>query len=296
MKRGLFLRGLLKSGAVNQKNSPGGDNLYNMGMVFSPARFFIPALLFCLPSVSFSYYGDPVTNALKDIKSLRAAPARLSEAPAVYLAGGLLGAGIFIYSFDGQIRRIAGNNKSSSLDNIARQTEKIGNGGYELAMLGAFAGAGYVFKNYKMKDTAWLAAESFLAANAIGTVVKYSLGRARPYGGYGKRAFKPFAFKTVRTSFPSGHTTSAFSVAAVLALRYDSPWAGLAAYGAASAVALQRVYSDKHWASDGFFGAILGTVTGRAVIRRAGSGPAKSAYLLPVITPDYSGALAVVRF
>ena len=260
------------------------------------ARFFIPALLLFLPSVSFSYDGDPVTNAIKDIGHLRTAPARLSAPPAVYLAGGLLGAGALIYSFDGQIRHIACKNRTTSLDDISKQAEKIGNGGYELAMLGAFAGAGYAFRNDKLKDTALLAAEAFLAANAIGGVVKYSAGRARPFGENGKRAFKPFAFKTVRASFPSGHTTSAFSIASVLASRYDSSWVGIAAYGAASAAALQRVYSDKHWASDVFTGAVLGMVTGRTVVRRACGRFSKSAYLLPVLGPDFSGALVTVRF
>jgi len=265
-------------------------------MAILRARFFWSAIILCLPSVSFTYDGNPVANAVKDIEYMHSAPARLSDAPAAYLAGSLLGAGAIIYSFDGQLRRVARNNKTSSLDHIAIQTEKIGNGGYELAMLGAFATAGYAFKNDKLKDTSLLAAESFLAANAIGTVLKYSVGRARPYGEEGKRAFKPFTFKTVHTSFPSGHTTSAFSVASVFAARYDSPWVGIAAYGAASATALQRVYSDKHWASDVFFGAILGVATGRTVMLRGGGGSVKSAYVIPVFGPDFSGALAAVRF
>jgi membrane-associated phospholipid phosphatase len=266
-------------------------------MVAIRARFFIPVLLVCLPSFSFAYDGDPVTNAVKDIGYLRAERTRLAQPRAAYLAGGLLGTGVLIYSFDAQLRHIARKNRTSSLDDLALQAEKIGNGGYELAMLGAGAGAGYAFGNDKLKDTALRAVEAFLAANAIGTVVKYSVGRTRPYGEDGKRSFKPFAFKTVSTSFPSGHTTGAFSVASVLASSYDSLWAGIAAYGAASATALQRVYSDKHWASDVFFGAVLGTVTGRAVVRGAAGGRSeKSAYLLPVFGPDYSGVLAAVRF
>ena len=265
-------------------------------MAIPHVRCFLLASILCLPSVSFTYDGNPVTNAVKDIEHMQSAPVRLSDAPAAYLAGSLLGAGAIIYSFDGQIRRVVRNNRTSSIDHVATQVEKIGNGGYELVMLGAFAGAGYAFKNDRLKDTSMLAAESFLAANAIGTVLKYSVGRARPYGEEGKRAFKPFTFKTVHTSFPSGHTTSAFSVASVFASRYDSPWVGIAAYGAASATALQRVYSDKHWASDVFFGAILGVATGRMVVRRGGGGFVKNAYLIPVFGPDFSGALAAVRF
>lgn len=259
-------------------------------------QFLFSVLLLCPPSVYSAYEGDPVTNAFKDIAYLQAAPQRLDDRPAAYLAGGLLGAGVLIYSFDGQIRHIAAKNKTSSMDKAAKQAEKTGNGGYELALLGAFAGAGCVFGDERLKDTAFLAVESFLAANAVGTVVKYSVGRSRPYGKDGKRAFKPFAFKTVRTSFVSGHTTSAFSVAAVLASRSASAWVGIAAYGAASAAALQRVYSDKHWASDVFFGAILGTATGRAVARRAAGRPDQSARLLPVYGPGFAGVTAALPF
>jgi len=260
------------------------------------AKSFLPFLLFCAPSVSFAYEGDPVTNAVKDLAYLQAAPARLNDRPAAYLAGGLLGAGVLVYSFDGQIRHIAAKNRSSSLDGAAKQAEKIGNGGYELALLGVFAGAGWAFGDGNLTDTALLAVESFLAANAAGTVVKYSVGRSRPYGEDGKRAFKPFAFKTVHTSFPSGHTTSAFAVASVLAARYDSPWAGIAAYGAASATALQRIYSDKHWASDVFSGAVLGTAVGRAVVRPAEGRAGENVRFFPVYGPGFSGALAALPF
>lgn len=260
------------------------------------ARSLIPVLLLCLPAVSFPYDGDPVTNAVRDLTRPAPVFARQSDASAAYLAGGLLAAGALVYSYDGRIRHAAGKNRTSSLDGLSKQTEKIGNGGYELALLGAFAGAGRVFRNDKLTDTALLAAESFLAANAIGTALKYSAGRSRPYGENGKRSFRPFSFRTVRTSFPSGHTTSAFSVASVLASRYDSVWAGLAVYGAASAAAIQCVYSDKHWASDVFAGAVLGTVTGRMVVRGAAGHPVKSVYLVPVSGQDLSGALAALRF
>ena len=66
-------------------------------------------------------------------------------------------------------------------------------------------------------------------SNAVGSVVKYAAGRSRPYAGNGKRTFKPFIFKSYSTSFPSGHTVSAFAVASVYAAGYDNFWAGAAA-------------------------------------------------------------------
>jgi membrane-associated phospholipid phosphatase len=56
------------------------------------------------------------------------------------------------------------------------------------------------------------------------------------------------------------------------------------------------VYADKHWASDVFFGAVLGVAAGRAAARLADERNVKNAYLMPVYGRDFTGALAVVRF
>ncbi len=253
--------------------------------------------MLCLPSVSFSYEGDPVTNAVKDLGRLREAPKVMSERSNLYLAAGILGTGVIINFFDYRLIDIAQHNvRSATLNNIAKNAEKLGNGFYDMAILGGVAGAGYIFKDDKLKDTAFLAAESFLAANAVTTVLKYSIGRARPYTGEGRATFKPFSFKNTHASFPSGHTTSAFSIASVFAARYDSTALGILAYGTASLTALQRIYSSMHWPTDVFAGAVIGTVTGRAVVRYAKDHSGKSVLLLPVYQPGYSGVTASVRF
>jgi len=260
------------------------------------ARLFVLFQLLAASSVSFAYEGDPITNAVEDIGYLQGAPARLNDRPAAFWAGSLLGAGALVYSFDGQLRHIVRKNRTAFLDRSAKRVERLGNGGYELVFLGAFAGAGWVFKTPKMKDTALMAFEAFLAANAVGMVVKYSAGRSRPYAEDGKRSFSPFSFKTSRSSFPSGHTTGAFAVASVFASGYSSAWVGAAAYGAASAAGLQRVYSDKHWASDVFFGAVLGAAAGRAVVRLSAGRASDAVRLYPVYGPGFSGALTSVKF
>jgi hypothetical protein len=253
-------------------------------------------VLLLLVSSASAYEGDPITNAVRDIGYLQGAPARLNDRPAAFTAAGLLGAGALIYAFDGQLRHIAHKNDTASMDDLSAQAEKIGNGGYQLAFMGACAGAGWIFKNHKLKSTALEAVEAFLAANAVGTVVKYSIGRSRPYAGNGKRAFQPFSFRASRSSFPSGHTTGAFALASVFSSRYESAWFRAAAYGAASAAGLQRVYVDKHWSSDVFFGGVLGAATGLAVVRLSSGRSAGGARLLPVYGPGFAGATASLAF
>ena len=260
-------------------------------------RPVILALALCLPSISSAYVGDPVTNAVKDLGHLKGVAQCMNQRANVYLTAGLIGTGLLFYANDRQLLDLIQKSKSRTTDRVSKNVEKIGNGAYDLAFLGGVAGAGYLFKDDKLKDTAFLGAESFLAANAIGLALKYSIGRARPYHG-SKWDFKPFSFNNENASFPSGHTISAFSVASVFAAKYDSLWIGVTAYGAASAVALQRINSNNHWPTDVLFGAFLGTVTGRAVVRFERMCPTcKSALLLrPVYSPGFSGMTASARF
>ena len=253
----------------------------------------------------FSFYagapaGEPEIKkfpgeALRLTGRVFTSPARMSPRDGVWLAG-IAGGGIFLYSMDGGIRRAFKKNKSSFGDSASTTLEKFGNGGYDLVFLCVYGAAGYFLKNTGMTGTAMLAAGSFAAANAAGAALKIAAGRARPYAGEGKGSFRPFNTKTARTSLPSGHTVSAFSVASVFAARSESPAVGIAAYSLASGVAMQRIYGDKHWASDVFAGAVLGVAVGRAVVKSAGTKKEKTAYLLPVITPGYAGAAAVFSF
>lgn len=226
--------------------------------------------------------------------SVVTAPARLDRTSA-WWAGGLVTGGLLVYAHDGQLRRLAGKNRSALNDDLASGLEKFGNGTYELGLLGVYGGLCYLFNGREGLRTTSLALQSFLAANAAGTLLKYSAGRARPYAEDGKRRFTPFRFKSARTSFPSGHTTSAFAVASVFSRRCESPAVGITAYALATGTALQRVYDDKHWASDVFAGAALGTAVGRW-IARPGRDSGSSAMFLPVYSPGYSGAAAVFAF
>ena len=60
-------------------------------------------------------------------------------------------------------------------------------------------------------------------------------------------------------SFPSGHTTAAFSVATVFAIRYrNHRWVPWAAYGIAGVIGFSRVTLQSHFPADVFLGAALG--------------------------------------
>jgi membrane-associated phospholipid phosphatase len=84
-------------------------------------------------------------------------------------------------------------------------------------------------------------------------LVKVAVGRERPNAQDNK-------------SFPSGHTSNSFALAAVAERHYG--WKiGVPAYLLAGLVGASRLEQDKHYLSDVVAGAALGYIVGRTVVR-----------------------------
>ena len=91
---------------------------------------------------------------------------------------------------------------------------------------------------------------SYLLGSTLLYAGKYGLGVLRPDG-------------RARTSFPSGHTFTAFTGAEVLRHEYgdDYPWLVVAGYAVATLVGAMRIYNNRHWVGDVLAGAGLGIVS-----------------------------------
>lgn len=179
-------------------------------------------------------------------------------------------------------------------DRTVRQVERFG-AEYSLALLGGFYLVGNAMDNEKSIQVAQdgLAA-SLIASGLVTPMLKYATGRRRPYENAGTGTFKPFT--NTNASFPSGHTTQAFAVAAVIADHYEETWITCASYSVAGLVGLARSYHDAHFASDIVAGAMIGTVVGKSVVAHNQAARSGRLALLPEVAPGRVGMRLAGQF
>lgn len=153
-----------------------------------------------------------------------------------------------------------------------------------LGLAVATYGTGLVAHDRPTADVGLHATGALVVGSALTALVKGSFGRARPYmvrdsTSHDYAFGRGFRKGDDYSSLPSGHATAAFAFATVLSreIAHRRPGAGRVvtpvAYGAATLVALSRIYHDKHWASDVVLGAGIGTVSGLTVVRYQHSHP-----------------------
>ncbi|MFE2164482.1 bifunctional phosphatase PAP2/diacylglycerol kinase family protein [Streptomyces sp. NPDC059447] len=143
------------------------------------------------------------------------------------------------------------------------------------------------------------AASLALASAAINSIGKWTVRRPRPLLE-GVPPVRQLATQPRTTSFPSGHSASAFAFTAGVAL--ESPGWGAVLAPVAAAVAFSRVYTGVHYPSDVVAGAALGVASGFLVRRlardaegaRVVPGNERTAAEAPAL-PDGSGLTVVVN-
>jgi hypothetical protein len=131
------------------------------------------------------------------------------------------------------------------------------------ALLGGAAGMwalSYPKHNEHWRETGFLAGEAALNSFAMVEAMKYSLGRDRPYQGYGSGPFFQRG-----TSFPSEHAAAAWSAAGVIAHEYPGPLTKLGVYALAGLVDYSRFRARQHFPSDLFVGSVLGNMVAQSV-------------------------------
>jgi len=127
-----------------------------------------------------------------------------------------------------------------------------------------------IFFQFILKNRLWFRRSLFIiaslsASGLISSLIKWVAGRHRPVDLFhpGLSGFGFFGVGYEVTSFPSGHSVTAFVLATALSIFF--PRCGIAAFIVALAIAASRVILTSHYLSDTMGGAALGIIVALAV-------------------------------
>jgi undecaprenyl-diphosphatase len=97
---------------------------------------------------------------------------------------------------------------------------------------------------------------ALITSNLISQVIKKSVSRIRPFLKFDNLNIKKIGID--KYSFPSGHTTAAFTAAVMLVLTFSHAYIFISL---AALVGMSRMYLGVHYPTDVMAGTIIGTLT-----------------------------------
>jgi membrane-associated phospholipid phosphatase len=121
-----------------------------------------------------------------------------------------------------------------------------------------FFSAGRIARGDRFRATTYDLSQAIIVTQVYTQALKFAVGRERPD-------------HSENVSFPSGHSSNAFTAATVISRHY--PRLAIPGYAVATFIAVSRMAANKHFFSDIVAGAGLGVSVGRLVVRRNGRPP-----------------------
>ena len=132
---------------------------------------------------------------------------------------------------------------------------EMGNKKLVLPFAAGLFGSSLLTKNTKFQEAAFTSLEALLLTNITINAAKFAFGRSRPYEEYGSADFH--YFKPGKTSFPSGHTATAFAFITPWILYYPNALT-YSLFALPVSTGIARISRNKHWLSDVAVGAAVG--------------------------------------
>lgn len=129
--------------------------------------------------------------------------------------------------------------------------DTYGDGAQLVALSAATWGLGAIAGKPELRQTGGTMIKGLVLDAVLVASLKSAVGRTRPDGSDTR-------------SFPSGHTSGAFTISTILARRHG--WKiGIPAFGLATFAGVARMEDDRHYLSDVVAGAALGIAVGQLV-------------------------------
>lgn len=188
--------------------------------------------------------------------------------------------------YDDEIQQFAQEHRTNQLDRISAKTlEPWGSGYYSMGTMGLFYLYGSLFHKERMQKVALLGVKTYLVTGFMVLFPKNLLGRHRPYQDNPPDPYSWNGFLGGR-AFVSGHTTSIWSVATIVASEYQDKFlVPVVSYSIATLSSLSRIYDNKHWFTDVLGGAFFGYAMGKLIYNRNNW----KIKIEPQVYPDFSG-------
>lgn len=188
-----------------------------------------------------------------------------------WIYGALCGIGAAAFALDGELNTLSQDEAlhSETADRVFTNVEVLGRHGPYYVGVPLVLAEGLVFRDRRSLVAAGELTAGLGLSEGITQIVKRSFGRRRP-----SESDSPYDFFKGGTSFYSGHTISIFTFATILAKSYPRqnlkvigidrpfPLIPVLSYSLAVSVGLERLYDNKHWASDVYAGALAGYAVG----------------------------------
>ena len=163
-----------------------------------------------------------------------------------------------------------------ALDDIAHGAKLVNERSLFAAGVATYL-VGRVGRMERLADVSFHATEAIVISSVVGTGIRGTLGRTRPFVTAGRDPYdfhpgKGFSELQYR-AFPSIHASASMATAVVMAHETGRWWprshkvVAPLLYTAALTPGLARMYASKHWASDVVAGVALGAWTGAKVVR-----------------------------
>lgn len=156
--------------------------------------------------------------------------------------------------------------KPSAITKTADLFEPLGRQKYLAPLAGLAIVGGIATRDVKMRQAGIISMGSLLTNAVITHSLKRAFQRHRPSATNDNDVFDGPLKKTRNTSFPSSHTSTAFTVATSFATVYHNhKYIPPIAYGLATLVGLSRIQHNAHWATDVLAGAAVGYLSAKGV-------------------------------
>ncbi len=201
---------------------------------------------------------------LHDQAAIWSSPVRLRPRDLEWLAPLALVTGAAIATDHRAMSRVVSRNPGFNNANINVSNGLIG--GFVAAPAALFA-VGHLKQDDHSREAGILSAEALVDGLVVEQGLKLVFWRERPYVDNSRGRFFQSGVG-VDSSFPSAHSTLAWSAASAIAAEYHSPWTQAAVYTGATAVSLTRVLGQQHFPSDVLVGATAGWLIGHYVVRK----------------------------